>query len=209
MIHSQKTFPPQKFPEPVDLSCRVHPSGGDSPSVWTPPPCCPRAVPAGQLLLLPHRKPFTPQRISKLTNYAISLAGKRALLSFHRAPGRAGAGCSSPLHQTRRSGSETRGKQPQRVGCAMPAVPSAQGRSRTGLRGAGAELHPGRLYEESKTVTGFQQHSLPRFTRAFELSTAAPACLTRRVFLGKGLRCFQKDPLGRKTPQNAFALKHK
>lgn len=34
-----------------------------------------RTVPRGQLLL-PHRKPFTPQLISKLTNYSTSLAGK-------------------------------------------------------------------------------------------------------------------------------------
>ena len=165
----------------------------------------------GQLLLLPHRKPFTPQHISKLTNYSISLAGKHAFLSFHRVPGRAGAGCNSPLHQTQRSSSETRGKQPQRVGWAgsraSDIVCPGDG---AGLvcRGAGAELHPGSYYEEGRNVKGFQQHSLPRFTRVFELCTAAPACLTRRVFLSKGLQCFQKDPFSRKTPQNAFALKN-
>lgn len=43
-------------------------------------------------------------------------------------------------------------------------------------------------------MLGFQQHSLPRFMQGFELATAAPACLTCRVGLSKGLRCFQKDP---------------
>lgn len=96
--------------------------GGDSPSVWTP--SLPtrkalRSVPAGQLLLLPHRKLFTPQHISKLTNYSISLAGKHAFLSFHRVAGRPGAGHNSPLHQTQRFSSETGGgRQPQRVGWA-------------------------------------------------------------------------------------------
>lgn len=221
MIHSQKHSLSKSlqslFTSPGELIHQELGSwGGDSPSVWTTPSLpssqALRAVPAGQLLLLPHRKPFTPQRISKLTNYSISLAGKHAFLSFHRVPGRAGAGHNSPLHQTQRSSSETREKQPQRMGWAgLCASDVLLPRDRAGLvrRDAGAELHPGRHYEEGKNVKGFQQRSLPSFMQVFELSVAAPAHLTCRVFLSKGLWCFQKDPFGRKTPQNAFALQHK
>ena len=91
----------------------------------------------------------------------------------------------------------------------VPAMPSARGRSRTGLQGCWHSAAPWQVYEEGEKVKEFQQHSLPRFSWVFELSTAAPACLTCRVFLSKGLQCFWKDPFGRKTPQNAFALKHK
>lgn len=119
-----KTFPLQKASRassPLLESSSIRSWGGDGPSVWSPP--LPtrqalRAVPAGQLLLLPPRKPFTPQHISKLTNYNVSLAGKHAFPAFHRVPGRAGAGRKSPLHQTQKSSSETREKEPQRMGWA-------------------------------------------------------------------------------------------
>lgn len=82
-----KTFPPQILRSLLTSpGWLIHQDpaswGDDSPSPALPARQAARAVPAGQLLLLPHHKLFTPQHISKLTNYGISFAGKRAFLSF-------------------------------------------------------------------------------------------------------------------------------
>lgn len=85
----KKTFPPQILQSLLTSpGWLIHQDpaswGDDSPSPALPARQAVRAVPAGQLLLLPHHKLFAPQHISKLTNYGISFAGKRAFLSFHQ-----------------------------------------------------------------------------------------------------------------------------
>lgn len=112
-------------------------------------------MPAGQLLLLPHHKLFTPQHISKLANYGISFAGKRAFLSFHRV-----------------------------ALCVELAVKWESGHSAwAGL--AGGMLYTSRYCEEGKRCEGLAaMHPHVCVSWVFKLSVGVPACLMCRVFYG-------------------------
>lgn len=154
-----KTFPPQKV-------TRAFSPLLESSSIrsWAAGEVTLRAVPWGQLLLLPHRKPFTPQLINKLTNYSINLAGKHP---FPFTGCLEGQGQDKTASNLKRFDAETRGQQPQRVGwipcqqCPLPGAGDGLSCRDAGLgcrdaglicRDAGAELCPGTYHEQDKNA---------------------------------------------------------